>query len=215
MKSSCTPIRSGADEASSTSAVSYCCSPLPRKTNCASMREQLVAAEDEVEPLLRHQPAGHAEERDLRAAAGSPKERWSAALQRRLPSRLSRRVLGGDLRVGRRDPRLAGRSRSGCRPAGRPAQMNTSWRPKPPPGVRSSSAWVGLTVVTKSANASPPFRKLTLPYHSSCRQLYSSQGSPISRHHLGREVSLIAGVVDRKDRGSRRWSTARSAEVRR
>ncbi len=61
-----------------------------------------------------------------------------------------------------------------------PSPMKTSCRPKPPPGVRSSLAWVGLTVVTESANTSPPLRKFTFPYHSSCCQLYSSHGRPMS-----------------------------------
>ena len=48
-----------------------------------------------------------------------------------------------------------------------PSQTNTPSSPKPPAGVRSSCACVGLTVVTASANTSPPLSMLSRPYHSS------------------------------------------------
>ena len=41
-----------------------------------------------------------------------------------------------------------------------------SCNPKPPFSVRSSCACVGLTVVTASAQAMPPFSMFILPYHS-------------------------------------------------
>ena len=40
------------------------------------------------------------------------------------------------------------------------SDTKTPSRPKPPAAVRSSCAWVGLTVVTASANTRPPFSKL-------------------------------------------------------
>ena len=110
---------------------------------------------------------------------GRPKERWSAALQRRFPSRWSAEyfaviwvsLAGSHSRWSM--PLSTPTSRS-------PSQRKLSCRPNPPPGVRSSFAWVGLTVVTKSVKTSPPLRKFTLPYHSSCRQLKSSHGRPTS-----------------------------------
>ena len=54
-----------------------------------------------------------------------------------------------------------------------PSAWKASCSPNPPTGVRSSAACVGLTVVTASANAIPPLRKFTRPYHSRYGQSYS------------------------------------------
>jgi hypothetical protein len=63
-----------------------------------------------------------------------------------------------------------------------PSHENTPWSPKPPFGVHSSRAWLGLTVTTASANTSPPFSTFSCPYHSRRRQLNSAGGMPSVWH---------------------------------
>ena len=80
-----------------------------------------------------------------------------------------------------------------------PSAMKRSCRPNPPPPVRSSFAWVGLTVVTMSAKARPPFQEVDLPVPLELLPVVESPRKADLGHDLGPEVTLVPWIVDRHD----------------
>ena len=143
---------------------------------------------------------------------GSPNERWSAALQRRLPVELLGRVLGGDLGVGGRIPlALVDAVEHADEPV---AELEEDVVQAEAAAGRPELAGLGgAHRGDEVGEHQPALQEVHLPVPLELVPVVDLPRQPDVGHRLRREVALVARVVHRQHGGGRRREGARRPSV--
>jgi hypothetical protein len=137
--------------------------PLPQEDELRVERQETRRPQDEVESLLRHHARAHPDHRRPRALR-EPKNPLQGELVLLLGRQLGARVVVGDERVVGRIP--VGVVDPVDDPHETLAHRHEGIVQAEAAFLRAQLPCVGLTVVTASAQAMPPFSMFILPYHS-------------------------------------------------